>query len=259
MARKGQRLGTFIPCGYCSKVKYIYPGDKFKIHFCSADCKRKGYKLWHKHPKSEWKKGMVPWNKGLTKEVWPNLKGNRTKGRKSWSEGLTKETDERVKQLGLKGSLTKRKQHKISHRKGLKMEQEYGMEKALKLKQIIREKRLQQIFPRQSSIEKLLLNRLKEKGYKPVPQYPFKVTQIDVAFPEQKLAIYCDGDYWHYNPIKYDLNKLDTIQKRNMANDLKNEKFLKENNWKVLHFWETDIKNDIDFCINKIEEGLSEQ
>ena len=67
---------------------------------------------------------------------------------------------------------------------------------------------------------------------------------MDIAFPEQKIAIYCDGDYWHNLP-SYKIR------------DFKINKLLKEQGWTVLRFWEHDIHNNLEGCINKIEENLN--
>lgn len=71
--------------------------------------------LGKKHPNPYFKKGRVPWNKGLTKKDHPSIahQAKKAKGRKSWNKGLTKETDERVAKNGR--SISKSvKGHKVS-------------------------------------------------------------------------------------------------------------------------------------------------
>jgi len=76
------------------------------------------------------KKGYIPWDKGLTKETDIRVKNAAIKRSKtlkgvstgrSWNKGLTKETDERVKgnALGISKGL-KGKRLSLKHRKALK-------------------------------------------------------------------------------------------------------------------------------------------
>lgn len=76
-----------------------------------------------------------------------------------------------------------------------------------------------------------------------VTQYPFYKTIIDIAFPEERIAIYCDGDYWHNLPGRKE-------------KDIKINNFLKTEGWTVLRFWEHDINNNIDKCIEEVEKIL---
>lgn len=97
-------------------------------------------------------------------------------------------------------------------------------------------------YPKISSIEIKFQNALTEENVKGwIPQFPFQITLIDIAFPEKKIAIYIDGDYWHNLP-NYKIR------------DLKINKFLVENGWKVIRFWEFEINNNIKDCINIIKE-----
>lgn len=102
----------------------------------------------------------------------------------------------------------------------------------------IREARLKQIMPwRNTYPERLLNETLLSLGLNPVLQYPLKVTLMDLAFPEKKIAIYVDGCYWHSCPVHFPNSHMKN-------NDEKVNKFLLENNWKVLRFWECKIKED---------------
>ena len=94
-----------------------------------------------------------------------------------------------------------------------------------------------------TKIEKMIKSRLENIGYNPISQYPLKITLIDIAFPEKKLAIYCDGDYWHNLP---------GYKER----DTKINTYLKENGWTVLRFWEHEINDNLEVCINKIMEEM---
>jgi DNA mismatch endonuclease (patch repair protein) len=95
------------------------------------------------------------------------------------------------------------------------------------------------------------------RGYRLNMKLPGKP---DIVFTKYKLAIFCDGDFWHGNDFsewKERLNPywLDKIQK-NIERDRKNDIFLSDDDWTVLHFWESEILDDIPFCLNQIFQAL---
>jgi DNA mismatch endonuclease (patch repair protein) len=73
----------------------------------------------------------------------------------------------------------------------------------------------------------------------------------DLAFASARVAVFCDGDFWHgrdwrrlrarlarrHNP-EYWLAKI----KRNRARDRENNALLARLGWAVLRLWESDIK-----------------
>ena len=116
------------------------------------------------------------------------------------------------------------------------------------LKEIIRLKRLKQVFPKKDTkIEVKMQSVLRELGIHFERHYPFYIqgfgTQIDIAIPERRLAIYCDGDYWHNLP---------SYRKRDERANI----VLKEYGWKVLRFWEHEINANPFGCSKDIEEVL---
>ena len=248
MPAKGSRSGVLTTCDYCGKPIYLYPCwlKKFKFHYCNAECKKKGYrhneetreKLVESHL------GQKSWNKGLTRQDDLRVAkcGNRKLGGERkvshWAKGLTKETDPRVRRN------SENNIGKHSHRRGISFEEEYGEERAKEMKEILRQVRLKQFFPKISSMELKIRDELEKMDYKFEAQYPFEITLIDIAFPEKKVAIYCDGDYWH---------KLPGYKER----DERCNKFLEERGWKVLRFWEHEIKGDLEGCMKRIEEVIT--
>jgi DNA mismatch endonuclease (patch repair protein) len=76
----------------------------------------------------------------------------------------------------------------------------------------------------------------------------------DIAFPGAKLAVFCDGDFWHGRDwesrrrklrrgtnAEYWLAKIE----RNIERDLQNTGRLQEMGWTVLRFWESQIRSDL--------------
>lgn len=67
----------------------------------------------------------------------------------------------------------------------------------------------------------------------------------DFYLPELNIVIEVDGDFWHCNPnSKYAEAKYDS-QKKNIIRDKEKEQWLKDNGYKLLRFWESDINNNI--------------
>lgn len=98
------------------------------------------------------------------------------------------------------------------------------------------------------------------KNYKNLPGSP------DVAITKYKIAIFVDGEFWHgykWSERKKKLrkNREYWIQKieENMARDIKNDKLLKEKNWKVIHFWEKDILNNTEYCVELVKLYIKSQ
>jgi very-short-patch-repair endonuclease len=172
-------------------------------------------KYVHLSPETEFKKGLIPWNKGKT---WEELYG-----------------PEKAKEM--KKEYSKKLKGKPSLTKGKPMKEE--------TKQKLRIARMKQVIPFENTlIERLLQEELKRRSISFEKQLPvLNITQPDILFPEKKIAVYADGDYWHNLP---------NTQKR----DLYINKTLRKNGWKVLRFWEHEIHGNIKICVDKIEEEL---
>lgn len=78
--------------------------------------------------------------------------------------------------------------------------------------------------------------------------------QPDVIFPGARIAVFCDGDFWHGRDWESRRQKLSRgtnseywlakIQ-RNMERDRQNTQRLQEMGWTVLRFWESQIRSDV--------------
>jgi len=82
----------------------------------------------------------------------------------------------------------------------------------------------------------------------------------DVAFPDKKIAVFINGEFWHGKRFKiekkfYQKFWQDKIRK-NIIRDRKNYKHLNENGWKVIKIWDKDLKKNPEKEINKILKAL---
>ena len=75
----------------------------------------------------------------------------------------------------------------------------------------------------------------------------------DIVFRAARLAIFCDGDFWHgrywrrlRDALSHGANATYWEAKiaRNRERDLEITAILEKQGWRVLRFWETDILAD---------------
>lgn len=119
---------------------------------------------------------------------------------------------------------------------------------------------MRKVKNKNTNIELVLRKELFKKGYR------FRVKNSvfgkpDIIFPTKKIAIFCDGDFWHGKNYKKEAKNYKTFWKvkisTNMERDKKVNKKLKKKGWVILRFWKTEILKKPDKCIRKIEETLS--
>ena len=96
------------------------------------------------------------------------------------------------------------------------------------------------------------------KNWRALPGRP------DIALTRQKIAIFVDGEFWHAidhrdNPgeqVKanraYWLPKL----RRNVERDHEVDDALLARGWLVLHFWDSDILNNLSIVLAEIKQYL---
>jgi len=88
---------------------------------------------------------------------------------------------------------------------------------------------------RETSIELIARGWLDEWEIEYIPQYQVGRVFIDIALLQWKVAIECDGDYWHSKPGQ-------------IVKDKKRDKFLNINGWYVLRLKENDIRKYPEKC-----------
>ena len=98
------------------------------------------------------------------------------------------------------------------------------------------------------------------KGYRLHFKLPGKP---DIAFTKYKVAIFCDGDFWHGYKFSEWEDRLSPYWhkkiKRNIERDKENDKNLIEDGWTVIHFWEWQILKDVERCKKEIIKVLLEK
>jgi len=103
-----------------------------------------------------------------------------------------------------------------------------------------------------TKIEVKMQNELSERGYGYYKHYPI-LGQPDIAFPDKKIAIFCDGCYWH------SCNKCNIKNTRKNANfnrDKEVGEYLRAQGWFVLRYWEHEINANVEAAVDEIEDVL---
>ena len=82
----------------------------------------------------------------------------------------------------------------------------------------------------------------------------------DIVFPRERVAIFCDGDFWHgyrYAKKKKPPKKFwrDKIE-RNMERDRKVTRRLRADGWSVVRLWEHDIEKNPAACLRRIRKNI---
>ena len=93
----------------------------------------------------------------------------------------------------------------------------------------------------------------------------------DIVFTRAKIAIFCDGDFWHGHnwavrgmaSLEEELNSYSEFWRSkilsNIERDIKNTLALTESGWIVIRLWESDIRKDLTSCITTIIETYKQR
>lgn len=98
------------------------------------------------------------------------------------------------------------------------------------------------------------------KNVKTLPGRP------DIVFVRQRLAIFCDGDFWHGRRWSKDKIRLRAgpnpsywVQKiqTNISRDRKRNRELRRLGWKVLRVWESDVRMNSKLAAKRIIQAAA--
>ncbi len=130
-------------------------------------------------------------------------------------------------------------------------------------KKKITSKIMSSIHSKNTEPENILSKAIWAKGLRYRKQYRI-IGKPDFVLVSQKIAIFCDGDFWHGNnwrlrKLKNRESELSTYSlfwRNKITANIKRDKIvnkkLKKAGWKVIRFWESKIRKDIDSCIKKV-------
>lgn len=203
-----------------------------------------GKKGIHLSPATEFKKGRVE-SVGIKQKRSDSLRGNTNAiGSVPWNRGKVCPQISEAKKGKLRPPFSEEWKKHMSRGTG-ENHPFFGKRHSEKTKIKIRAKRLYQVFPtRDTSIERAIQSELELRGiacYRNTPVANY--CQADFAFPEKKVAVFADGDYWHNLP---------KVRER----DQRINTTLREQGYLVLRYSETEIKANPIGVVDEILEVL---
>lgn len=130
-----------------------------------------------------------------------------------------------------------------------------------------RKKNMSHIHSKDTEIERLLRRELWKRGYRYRKNYQCLPGKPDIALTKYKIAIFCDGEFFHgkdWELLRPRLEKsqnseywISKISKNRDRDEEINKRLLFEG-WTVIRFWGKDIKKNLDECVRVIEERIFE-
>lgn len=131
-----------------------------------------------------------------------------------------------------------------------------------------RHKNMRNIKSKNTKIELILRRALWHSGIRYRKNYDKLPGKPDIVITKYKIAIFCDGEFFHGYDWFHQKKKLQNsnnsdywIKKisRNISRDIKIDKELFALGWIVVHFWGKYISKHTDQCVKYIEEIIYEK
>lgn len=130
-----------------------------------------------------------------------------------------------------------------------------------------RHRNMKNIKSKDTSIELILRQALWRRGYRYRKNMSSLPGKPDIVLTKYKLVIFCDSEFFHgkdWDNLKQQLTRgnnsefwIKKISKNRERDDEINKQLLL-NGWNILRFWGKDIKQDVDACVDVIEEKIFE-
>lgn len=122
-----------------------------------------------------------------------------------------------------KDKISASKKGTVSFRKGTTLIDEYGKERADKIREKYRANAINTLnklkVSKVSKAELILKNYFKRNNFKYVHQWKYKLGVADFYLPDYNMIVECDGSYWHSKPdyIKRDKVKREWLKQNGYA------------------------------------------
>ena len=117
------------------------------------------------------------------------------------------------------------------------------------------------IRSKKTSIERTFAGGLRERKIRYRGNVKRVIGKPDFVVLDKKIAIFCDSAFWHghrfmrTNRHKFKTNRAFWLNK--ILSNIKRDRFvnrqLKSLGWQVVRFWDFQINNNIEQCLNRLE------
>lgn len=119
---------------------------------------------------------------------------------------------------------------------------------------------MSRIKGKDTGLEKIIRAELRKHGLR-FKKYPRDLPgKPDIVFPEQKVAIFVDGDFWHGYRLPQWERKLSSFWRnkirKNRERDRRNFAKLRRRGWRVIRIWKHTIQRDLSMAVEKIREAV---
>ena len=114
--------------------------------------------------------------------------------------------------------------------------------------------------------ELLLRKALWANGFRYRKNYKTLIGKPDVVFTRAKIAVFCDGDFWHGHnwalrgiaSLEEELSSYSPFWREKILHNIERDKLvtstLEANGWVVIRIWESEIREDLGSCIDLIRK-----
>ena len=129
-----------------------------------------------------------------------------------------------------------------------------------------RRRNMQAIKASGTGIEKTLRKALSKEGFRYRLNAKNVLGKPDFVFVREKVAVFCDSEFWHGKNWKEEKKRIGTNKKfwhekieGNIRRDKKVNSGLKKEGWKVLRFWGKAVSKNTEKCVLKVKKVLCER
>ncbi|MBV6479922.1 MAG: hypothetical protein HGGPFJEG_02728 [Ignavibacteria bacterium] len=129
-----------------------------------------------------------------------------------------------------------------------------------------RRKNMQAIKSKNTKIEILLGKLMWNKGLRYRKNDYTVLGKPDFTFKQKKIAVFCDGEFWHGKNWSNEKYRIKSNRKywfakieRTIIRDNKINRELKKNGWIVIRFWAKEIEKKNSKCIDKIIKNINQR
>lgn len=83
----------------------------------------------------------------------------------------------------------------------------------------------------------------------------------DLAFGRARVAVFCDGCFWHGHPDYFTFGKSgqywDTKIARTQQRDREADRALRLVGWEVIRLWDFEIERDLASCVARVAQAVA--